>query len=53
MRQRDKVTGGQTDKKGEKVSERETRRQEVIQRDKVTGRRTEREGDKVSDRETW
>ena len=47
------MTGGQIEKQGDKVSERETRRQDVRQRDKVTGRQTEREGDKVSDRETW
>ena len=46
------MTGGHIEKQGDKVSERETRRQDVRRRDKVTGRQTEREGCKVSDRET-
>ena len=47
------MTGGQTEREGDKVLEREPRRQDVRQRDKMTGRQTERKGDKVSDRETW
>ena len=52
MRQREKVTRFQTERQGDKISDRETRCQDFRQRDKVTRFQTERQGDKVSDRET-
>ena len=46
------MTGFQTERHGDKVSDTETRCQGVRQRDKVSGHQTERQGDRASDRET-
>ena len=46
------MTGRQTERQGDKVSDRETRSQGVRQRDKATMFQTERQGDKISEIET-
>ena len=46
------MNGFQTERQGDRASDRETRCQGVRQRDKVTGFQTERQGDRVSNRET-
>ncbi|KAK3790123.1 hypothetical protein RRG08_057089 [Elysia crispata] len=51
-RQRDKVTGRQSKRQGDRATNLETTRKGFIQRDKVTGRLTKRQDDRATNLET-